>query len=70
MVLGVYHPTWTEAAITAALFSGMILLYAVFTRYFPIVPVWETAEETDEAEAPPARRQRVFGARTRSVEGR
>jgi len=48
LVLGDYSPTWVEGAITAALFSGMILLYAAFTRYFPIVPVWETAEEAEE----------------------
>lgn len=42
---GSYAPTWTEALITAALFAGMALLYAVFTRFFPIVPVWETSEE-------------------------
>jgi hypothetical protein len=23
-------------------------LYAVFTRFFPIIPLWETAEETAE----------------------
>lgn len=41
---GVYLPTWTEAAITLACFAGLALLYAVFSRYFPIVPVWETAQ--------------------------
>jgi len=41
---GAYQPTWVEAVITLSLFAGMCLLYAVFTRFFPIVPVWETAE--------------------------
>lgn len=41
---GVYRPTWTEAIITAACFTGLALLYAVFTRFFPIIPIWETAE--------------------------
>lgn len=41
---GAYQPTWVEAVITLSLFAGMFLLYAVFTRFFPIVPVWETAE--------------------------
>jgi Ni/Fe-hydrogenase subunit HybB-like protein len=45
---GIYKPTLTEIAITIALFSGMFLLYAVFTRFFPIIPLWETAEETAE----------------------
>lgn len=39
-----YAPTWVEAIITLALFAGMILMYAVFTRFFPIIPLWETAE--------------------------
>lgn len=51
---GVYHPTWVEAAITVALFAGMILLYSVFTRLFPIVPIWETAEEEATEEKPVA----------------
>jgi molybdopterin-containing oxidoreductase family membrane subunit len=42
---GLYRPTMTEILITLAFFSGMFLLYAVFTRFFPIIPVWETAEE-------------------------
>lgn len=57
LVIGTYSPTWIEGAITVALFSGMILLYAAFTRYFPIVPVWETAEVVEEAvETTPRRR--------------
>jgi molybdopterin-containing oxidoreductase family membrane subunit len=42
---GTYLPTWTEIIITIALFSGMFFLYATFTRLFPIIPIWETAEE-------------------------
>jgi molybdopterin-containing oxidoreductase family membrane subunit len=40
----VYLPTLTEILITAAFFSGMFFLYVVFTRFFPIIPIWETAE--------------------------
>lgn len=39
-----YSPTWVEAVITVALFSGLVLLYSVFTRFFPIIPLWETAD--------------------------
>lgn len=45
---GMYRPTLTEWTITAACFAGLLLLYFVFTRYFPIIPVWETAEELPE----------------------
>jgi len=53
MSRGLYTPSWTEILITVSLFAGMILLYAVFTRLFPIIPIWETAESL-EPEALPA----------------
>jgi Ni/Fe-hydrogenase subunit HybB-like protein len=62
-VLGVYQPTWTEAAITAALFSGLILLYAIFTRFFPVVPIWETAEVVEAETLPAQPRGSLFGSR-------
>ena len=46
---GIYLPTLTEWLITLACFSGMGLLYMLFTRFFPIIPIWETAEEQPEA---------------------
>ena len=42
---GSYLPQLPEILITIACFAGMFLLYAVFTRFFPIVPIWETAQE-------------------------
>ena len=42
---GSYLPALPEILITVACFAGLILLYAVFTRFFPIVPIWETAQE-------------------------
>lgn len=47
---GLYRPSFVEIGITVALFSGMALLYSVFTRFFPIVPIWETAEEVHTTE--------------------
>lgn len=44
MAYALYRPSWVEVLITVSLFAGMALLYAVFTRLFPIVPLWETAE--------------------------
>ncbi len=41
---GAYRPTLTEITLTVSCFAGLILLYVVFTRYFPIVPVWETVD--------------------------
>jgi molybdopterin-containing oxidoreductase family membrane subunit len=61
LVQGAYKPTWIEWTITAALFAGLILLYAVFTRYFPIVPLWETAENLEDRSHMETRRRKVFG---------
>jgi len=65
LVQGAYTPTWIEWAITISLFAGMILLYTVFTRFFPIVPLWETAESLEpEIEMDNARERTFkFGAR-------
>jgi molybdopterin-containing oxidoreductase family membrane subunit len=41
---GTYLPQLPEVLITIACFAGLIFLYALFTRFFPIVPIWETAE--------------------------
>jgi molybdopterin-containing oxidoreductase family membrane subunit len=42
---GVYAPTWIEWAITAACFAGLILLYTLFAKLFPVVAIWELKEE-------------------------
>jgi Ni/Fe-hydrogenase subunit HybB-like protein len=36
-----YRPTWVEAAITAATFAAMVMLYMIFAKLFPIIAVWE-----------------------------
>ena len=41
---GSYKPTWVEITITAGAFAYFILLYALFTKLFPIVAVWEYKE--------------------------
>ncbi|MEE9600175.1 MAG: NrfD/PsrC family molybdoenzyme membrane anchor subunit [Thermoplasmata archaeon] len=44
---GVYSPTWVEWSITAASFAAFALLYAIFSKIFPIVSIWEVQEETE-----------------------
>jgi molybdopterin-containing oxidoreductase family membrane subunit len=39
-----YSPTWVELSITAGTFAYFVLLYALFTKFFPIVAVWEFKE--------------------------
>jgi len=41
---GDYRPTWVEISIVAMTFAGFILLYILFSRIFPYVPVWEIKE--------------------------
>ncbi|MFQ5408478.1 MAG: hypothetical protein ACE5FI_08690 [Anaerolineales bacterium] len=65
LVQGSYRPTWTEWAITLSLFAGMALLYVVFTRFFPIVPLWETAESLEPEAQPTAQSQ--FGRQAHST---
>src|SRR5580700_9704003 len=36
-----YTPTWVEAAITAATFAAMAMLYMIFAKLFPMIAVWE-----------------------------
>ncbi|MGD1996152.1 MAG: polysulfide reductase NrfD [Anaerolineae bacterium] len=47
LAMGTYTPSWTEWAITAACFAGLLLLYTLFTRFFPIIPIWERSEEVE-----------------------
>jgi molybdopterin-containing oxidoreductase family membrane subunit len=44
---GTYMPTQIEWIITAACFAGLLLLYALFARFFPIIPIWERSEEVE-----------------------
>ncbi len=41
---GSYRPTWVEVSIVAMTFAGFILLYLLFSRIVPYVPVWEIKE--------------------------
>jgi molybdopterin-containing oxidoreductase family membrane subunit len=41
---GVYRPTWVEVSIVAMTFAGFALLYTLFSRIIPFVPVWEIKE--------------------------
>ncbi len=56
--IGAYFPSWVEWSITAAAFAGFVLLYALFSKMFPIVSIWEvTEEEPPEGEPQIAERE-------------
>jgi Ni/Fe-hydrogenase subunit HybB-like protein len=44
----VYKPTLTETAITLATFILVLIIITVLSKLFPVVPIWEMAEEGNE----------------------
>jgi molybdopterin-containing oxidoreductase family membrane subunit len=46
-----YFPSVVECTITAGAFAAFLLLYTLFSRVFPILSVWETVEDAEEAAA-------------------
>ena len=44
-----YFPSIVEITITAGAFAGFMLLYTLFSRIFPILSIWETVEDAEEA---------------------
>jgi molybdopterin-containing oxidoreductase family membrane subunit len=41
---GVYFPTWIEWGIMLGGFSTFVFLYLLFSRFFPIISIWEIQE--------------------------
>lgn len=41
---GSYHPTWVEWSLMVGCFAGFSLLYVIFTKFFPIISIWEIRE--------------------------
>jgi molybdopterin-containing oxidoreductase family membrane subunit len=46
---GTYSPTWVEAGITIGFGATFLFLYMLFTRFFPIVSIWEVWEGRERA---------------------
>lgn len=40
-----YRPSWVEWAITAGAFAMFGVFYILFSRFFPVISIWELAEE-------------------------
>lgn len=45
----IYRPTWVEGSILVGCISLFILLYALFTKVFPIISIWEIREGREKA---------------------
>ncbi len=39
-----YFPSWIEIEIVAASLAGVLLIITLFSRFFPIISIWETLE--------------------------
>lgn len=39
-----YFPTWVEMAIVGASLAGVLLVITVFSKFFPMISIWETLE--------------------------
>jgi molybdopterin-containing oxidoreductase family membrane subunit len=46
-----YHPSWVEWSLLAGFVAMFILLYAIFTKLFPIVSIWEIHEGREQSVA-------------------
>jgi molybdopterin-containing oxidoreductase family membrane subunit len=50
----VYAPTWVELSVMFAGFALFALLITIFVKIFPIIAVWEVAEDDPTAQVEPA----------------
>ena len=55
-----YVPTWEEWAITSASLAGALFVITLFVRLFPIISIWEMAEEKEKINQLPEQKQ-VYG---------
>jgi len=55
-----YWPTWVEWSIMAGCFSFFIFLYLMFTKFFPIVSVWEMREGREKSMTEFAERLKTY----------
>jgi Ni/Fe-hydrogenase subunit HybB-like protein len=46
---GNYSPTWVEIGITVGFGATFMFLYMLFTKFFPIVSIWEVQEGREQA---------------------
>lgn len=45
-----YFPSLVECTITAGAVAAFLLFFTLFSRFFPILSIWETVEDAEEAE--------------------
>jgi len=45
---GAYTPSWVEWSLMAGLFAGFTLAFLLFSKFFPVISIWETEKEEGE----------------------
>ncbi|MBI4461781.1 MAG: polysulfide reductase NrfD [Acidobacteria bacterium] len=55
-----YSPTWVEIGITLGFCTGFVFLYMLFTKFFPIVSIWEIREGRERALVQVAERIKTY----------
>ncbi len=45
---GAYMPSWVEWSMTAGLFAGFTLAFLLFSKFFPVISIWELEKEDRE----------------------
>ena len=56
----IYIPTWVEWSILAGCLSFFMFLYLLFTKFFPIVSVWEMREGREKSMAEVGERLKTY----------
>ena len=64
-----YAPTWVEWSLLAAGLALFALLITVFTKVFPIIAVWEVAEDHETTAAAPHAIESLAGSETPTLAG-
>ena len=47
---GAYMPSWVEWSMTAGLLAGFTLAFVLFSKFFPVISIWETEKEATKRE--------------------
>jgi molybdopterin-containing oxidoreductase family membrane subunit len=47
---GSYMPSWVEWSMMAGLSAGFILAILLFSKFFPVISIWEMEKEEKERE--------------------
>jgi molybdopterin-containing oxidoreductase family membrane subunit len=47
---GSYNPSWVEWSITLGAFAAFVLIFTIFSKFMPLISIWEVKEEFEKPE--------------------